>query len=449
MNGHPSGFVDSFKNALGLSRRGGNSAFTLQIQGAAARLNCTEGQVYSMAIGLVAATVLAVTGSVPLGKAVEAAAAGQPPGTVLADPGVPPVNSFTDAPVEPELGEVPELSGPGDLGSTPLGEGGGVDVPNVEPPTSPQPTEQPPAAEVKLTSQFKVGSPGFPAALATDADNLYVGSDNSSSAQSTVGVYERTGGLARTITVKGQPDTKDGGLSAAALVGETLYVTDRSRAALVKIEGTAQTVLVRLPDIPACILGVADTCQPGLEDRAPSPQGLVVIGGFAYISDAAQGIIWRYEFATEELVSWYSNADMTTGSGPTGLATDGSNLVFSASSTIDVGALLQGAVYRLAIGPDGAAGARTLAAAFPEGADPGPVAIGSSGDIYVALLGAGGISTISSDGTVADLAGTDQFPAPRGVSLADGVLYVADAGSSPSKSSGTVKAVIVADGPAR
>lgn len=443
------GLIESARNAVGLGRSGGGaSAFTLQVQAVAARLNCTEGQVYSMAIGLVVATVLTVTGSVPLGKAVEAAAAGQPPGTVLADPGLTPVDPATGLPAnDPGAAEVPELSGPGDLGSTPLGGGGGIDVPNVDPTDEPTDPVDPPVTEDPLAELFKIGAPGFPAALVADAEQLYVGTDNTTTDPSTIGVYDRTGGLDRTITMKGQPDTKDGGISAAALVGETLYVTDRSRASLVRIEGEAQGTLAELPDLPACVLGVSGTCQPGVEDRKPSPTGLVVIGGFAYISDAAQGTIWRYDFAGNELTAWYSNADMTNGSGPTGLATDGSQLVFSVSSAIDPGALLQGAVYRLAIGADGAPGARTLAAAFPEAADPGPVAIGSGGTIYVALLGAGGVSTIASDGAVAELAGASAFPAPRGLALAEGVLYVADAGKEPSKTSGTVRTVTVSDSP--
>jgi hypothetical protein len=306
-------------------------------------------------------------------------------------------------------------------------------------------------AQPQPTSPFnaRVPSPGAPAALTTDATSVYVGTDNGAGPASRLVVFSRTGDSSRSITISGQPATRTGGLSAAVKHGANVLVTDRSRGALLQVNpGTGQQrVLATLPDLPACLLGITGTCQPGAQDLPPSPEGLAVIGAFAYVADAGQGTIWRYDFATKQLIAWYSSSDFTTGHGPSGLARDsGGSLVFTVGETVDTAALFKGALYRLEVGVN-AAGTRTLLATFDSSTVPGPVTVGRSGDVYVGLRSSGGVVVVHPNGTATALVASSRVPAPGGLSLASGVLYVADAGRPATASSGRVHSFSVSDQP--
>lgn len=401
------------------------------------KLRCTEGQLYSMVIALAASSALVLTSGVPLGRSPRAAAAQDLPASApvvvpSAPPGVvvPPVTS----PLAPTAVGTP---------GTPLAVAPPYVAPSVvdaEPePTFESPSQQP------LFSDYAVPAPGAPRALAVDATHVYTGTDNTAGA-SRLFVLSRTGSPGRAVTVTGQPAQHDGGLTAAAVHGGEVLVTDRSRAALVAVDprtGRQQTVAT-LPDLPPCVVGVAGTCQPGAEDRAPSPEGVVVSGAYAYVADAAQGTVWRVELATRKVTAWYASSDFASGQGPSGLAVDGKgDLVLTAAETVDPAALLKGALYRLQVTPTGP-GTRTLLATFAGGEAPGPVAVGSSGAVYVGLRGVGGVVAVKPDGTAVPVAGAAKAPAPGGLALVDGTLFVADAGKPATATSGRVLALPVA-----
>ncbi|MCW2621979.1 MAG: hypothetical protein JWL64_1581 [Frankiales bacterium] len=421
--------------------------------GIAARLGCTEGQLYSMAIALTSACALVLLGGVPLLPApLPGITTALPESAPAATVEVGPSAASPDAP----------LTSPADLTPvvTPLlpGRPGAPGAVDPAPATTGRPAVRPTALPTVLPtagrSRFPVPAPGLPRALVSDATRLFVGTDNGAGGASRLVVLSRTDGSARSIAITGQPDARSGGLAAAGMRGAELLVTDRSRAALLQIDprtGT-QRVLARLPDLPPCLVGVTGTCQPGAQDRPPSPEGLAVAGNYAYIADAAQGTVWRYAFATKQLTAWYSSADFATGSGPSGLALDpAGNLVFTVAESVDPQALLNGALYRLTITPAGGPGTSTLLATFTRGATPGPLAVGRSGDVYVGLRTTGGIVVIHPDGTATALVGAtpSRIPAPGGLSLTRGTLYVADAGRPATAGSGSVQAVALADAPVR
>lgn len=425
--------------------------FTRQVQRIAERIGCTEGQVYSMAIALTAVTVLSLfAAGVPLGSKPVATA-----NTLL---GQAPVTEVTQSNTPPSTGLGGALPGSGlpKGGGLAAVGGGSVSIPgstSLPVPSSGSTTTiiKPPPPH-SLTS-YAVSAPGFPAALAVDGTHVYAGTDNATNVASVVEVFYRTHAGSHAITIAGQPATRTGGLSAAAVRGNTLLVTDRSRGDLLAIDPVTRHVriLATLPNLPACGLFGGTKCQPGLQDTAPSAEGLAVSGDKAYIADAGQDIIWRYSFATRKLALWYSSTDFTAGNGPSGLAIDpAGSLVFSVSQTLDTGALLQAAVYRLGIDGSGAPGGRDRIASFSPNTAPGAIAVGSSGRVYVAMRSGGGIETVSPAGTVAPLAGAgaSRFPSPAGLFLVGGLLYVADSGKPANATSGTIRTVSVSDTPA-
>lgn len=411
-----------------------------RLEAVAARAGFTEGQLYTAVISSATALALVIAGGVPLGKLPTVASAlPRPPAAA------PPVVIAPEPPTPglPSTPALPAIPFPDVPGSTPAG------------PQDTTPSDQPPSQPAPLVvAAYQIPPPGAPAAIFASSSELYVGTDNTGTSASRLFAFGLRDAAARTFTITGQPQQRTGGLSAATASGNALLVTDRSRAALLSVDRSTgqQRVLTLLPDLPPCLVGVAGICQPGAQDLAPSPEGVAILGKYAYITDAAQGTIWRYGLASRQITAWYSSGDFASGSGPSGLAVDPSgNLIFTVASSTDVSALLMGAVYRLPIASDGSPGPRSLLATFPGGSTPGPVVAGASGDIYVGLRGAGAVAVVHPDGTSANLVGPGipTFKAPHGLFLANGVLYVADQGDASSASSGTVKLAPVFDGPPR
>jgi hypothetical protein len=384
-----------------------------------------------MVIALGVASALVAGGGVPLGDPPRVSAAPLPSTPPVA---VAPAPSATSAP--------PLVPGPVTLGPLPVVPGLSTEGP-VTPPGSFDPQPQPRAQDLR------VPAPGLPRALVADALHVYVGTDNGGAAASRLVAFSRTGEPSRVFTVTGQPKDRTGGLSAAALHGSTVLVTERSRGVLMSLDPRTgdQRVVTALPDLPPCVIGIAGTCQPGAQDLPATPEGLVVAGRYAYVADAAQGTIWRYDLTSNQLTAWYTSSDFSSG-GPSGLAVDAKGaLVLTVVQSADPAALLRGAVYRLEVAADGSAGTRTLLASFAAEDGVGPVAVGRAG-VYVGLRGTGGVVLVKADGTTAPVATAAQVPAPGGLSLVEGTLFVADAGKPATATSGVVRALSVADGPA-
>jgi hypothetical protein len=438
------------KAAAALSTTKGKygAALTTQVQSIAKRAGCTEGQVYSMVIGLTAALTLALGGTVPLGSAPAVAAANPVSGLVEVPPAVPDntVAPGDDLPAPIDTGVPPLDTSLPPLDAGPLGVDPAPLDPGPDPTPDPGPS-QPPTVDLQ---DFQVPTPGSPAAIVSNSKKVIVGTDNADSSPSRLVLFSRKDAKTKSFSITGQPETRSGGLSAAAIIDGKVVAADRSRGALIEIDPASgnQKVLVELPDLPACAIGLSGVCQPGVIDVAPSPEGIAVSDEFIYISDAGQGVIWRYSIKDKSIADWYLSSDFAAGGGPSGLAlnSDG-DLIFSVAQAADAEAALAGALYKLSITVDGVAGTRTLLASFEQGSAPGPIAVGGSGNIYVGLRSAGGIKVVDSAGTISDLSGGDRTTSPRGLSLAKGVLYVADPGSPATAASGAVLALAVDDAP--
>lgn len=406
----------------------------------AKRFGCTEGQVYSMVIATTFALVLAVAGGVPLGRPVVAEAA--PPPVVVGQAELP-----TDSPVAvPDSVDLPDADLPEGFEAPNIGGG---DLPDGGPTSDPEPTDPPtePQPEPLATEGFAVPAPGLPAALAVLDSTVFVGTSEPGKDAT---LFARTdGGKPRAVDLG---KTRLGALTAAVPDGGSLLVTDADHGTLVEVDpvkGSA-TVLATLPDLPPCLVGAPGTCQPGLAETPPTPTGVAVKGEDVFVSDLAQGVIWRYNRADETVTAFYSSTDFATGTGPSGLAVDtNGDVVYSVAQSGDLTILGQGAVYRVAITPVGVAGTRSLLAAFPDGGAPGALAVGSSGSIFVALAESGGVVAITPEASVETVsgAGASDVPAPRGLALAEGALAVADQGKPSSATSGQVVVNAVEDGP--
>ena len=412
-----------------------------RLTGLAARIGCTEGQIYSMAIGLVAATALVLAGGVQLGSPA-ATASGLPTPLATAPPAVVVAPTATTPPLLPPLGPLPIQ----DL-ATPAPSGSDVAVPGTGTST-PQATLRP----IAFPALLRIPAPGSPRAVASDGTRMFIGTDNSGPAPSELLVYTQAGQLERRIAITGQPKDHVGGLTAAAVRGGTVLLADRSRGTLLEINPTSgqQHVLATIPDLPPCLVGITGTCQPGGQDKPPTPEAIAVRGNYAYVSDAGQGTIWRYDLTSKKLAAWYSRSDLSV-TGPSGLSFDTTgSLLFTVAQSADTAALLRGALYRLGVDATGVPTTRTLLASFDSADQVGALVVGRADDAYVAMRGTGGVAVVSRAGRVTFLEGgaAAKLPSPTGVYLVDGTVFVADAGKPASATSGSVHALRLEDGPA-
>ncbi|MEA2309462.1 MAG: hypothetical protein QOI65_1748 [Thermoleophilaceae bacterium] len=414
------------------------------------RLGCTEGQAYTIIIGLVVAVTLAVGGipaalrSKPLAaaspnlRAAAPAAPAAPPATIgpTAPTTVPPVAT---PPARPSLD-----------GSSP-----------VSPPAAPNPPTRPPVGTI--TTFAVVSAPGAPGGVAVAADGtVYATTDNGTAlgmpGASHVFGYSADGTPGIDVTIDGQPDGHADGLTGAAVDPRTgnIAVLDSAGRRVLVVEPLSHTVrvLVTLPDLPACLVALgAPQCEPGVQDHQPSLVAALYDGdGDLYISDPGEATIWQIAPGASNAVTWYQSTDFATGDGPTGLAwTPGGDLAFAVGTSLDIANPNAGGLYRLAINPDGSAGTRTLTHPFAIGDEPGPLVVGSSGTAYVVIRKTGSIVSIAPDGAQSgriDPPGNGPIPidTPSALALREGQLLVANqAPATPGH--WAILAIVVNDGP--
>jgi hypothetical protein len=455
-------------------------------------LGCTEGQAYTLVIGLVIATALAVTGvpAVLRSHPVNVAVSRSPllfspgPGSGTAVPtGVQrdsspaaPLGSPSQAPPSqampslftPSPADIP-LSAPAATPSAgpPAGSGiGGTGTGGSSPPASPQPAAAAPVTEPApgtISLFARVGAPGAPGGLAAGPDGtVYVTTDNGTGSgdpgPSHVFSFDAQGALVANRTVAGQVAGHADGLTGAAVdprTGDVVVVDpDDARILSIDMASGAQTVMARVPDLPACLISLgADPCEPGAEDHKPFPVAAAFDRqGDLFITDPAQDTIWRLPPSASAPEVWYQSDDFATGDGPYGLALDRGSVEFTVGTTLSPSDLDAGGLYRVAINPDGSAGTGTLVTAFAQGDEPGPLAVGSSGTAYVALRRTGSIALIAPNGSQTgeiDPPGNSPVPldSPSALALVPGALLVANEGSTGGAAHWAVLAVSERDGP--
>lgn len=377
--------------------------------GLARLLGCTEGQAYTVSLGLVLALTLGVLGVPPEMQA-------GPRGTSTAAPVAPAAPASHQEPV-------PTSEVPSTFPSLPPSGPVGLPVLDLLPPDIGEPEPEPPPEEEPPpfgTVRVFAATSAAPVGVAADDEGrVYV-----TVLPSRVVAFAPSGTVERTFDIAGTQ-----GLAGVALdASGGLIVLDGPTARVVRVDLAtgAQSLRATIPDLPVCLLPTATGCEP-IQDHAPKPVSASFdAGGSLYVTDAAQATIWRLPPGAAPEV-WYQSVDLATGDGPAGIAvdTDGT-VVFSATITLDPTNLGRGGVYRLPVTEAGAPGARSLVASFVPTDRPHGIALGLSGRIYVSLHGADVVVVLAADGAEAH-----RFANPNGAAAAfDGPSGVAFRGES-------------------
>jgi streptogramin lyase len=412
------------------------------LQAITARFGWSEGDAWTAATGLTLALVLAVT-SIPAAlrdrPAFPAAASG--PATAAEAPPV-----FGDAPPPP--GD--ELFG----GDSPLGPIAAPQLPSMPFPLAPFPgvpsggttgtdpadEGQPPntdagrmplaANAVALFAPVTAGAPG--AVTTTPSGRVYAATGappEGTKDASVLHSFDADGAVRDSVRVPGQPADRTMGITALASAPDgTLLATDAAtdRVLVYDPQLAKWTVRAELPDLPPCLVPVQTGCQPGLLDTAPLPRGAVVDNdGTAFVADAGQGIVFRLRPGKAPEV-WFSSAEVMGENGLAGLDLDGNGNLVAAVTQV-AGPLAPGpagAVVSIERQDDGSAGAFTVLAAFQPGENPVDVAVGASGNIYVAVTGDAALVVLDADGREQLRITDPALGLPTAVHLAKGRLLV-------------------------
>jgi hypothetical protein len=416
------------------------------------RLELTEGQVYTTVIGLTLAILLAVAGlpAVLRTRAVPARAS------------VNPLTGREAAAVAPTASEPASSPTPVGAGATPsaIRPIAGTTAPGP-PPTIPLPADALPL--LTITTFARVDAPGAPGGLAVGRDGtVYVTTDNGTAhgdaGASHVFAYDSRGNRIGDQAIDGQPNGHANGLTGAAvdpITGAVVVLQpDAPRILSIGAPPGSQRLLAEIPDLPACLVSLgANPCQQGAEDRTPFPTAAAFDAqGNLFVADPAQDTIWRLRPGTQLPEVWFQSTSFTVGDGPYGLALNDTAVEFTVGTTIDPAAPAAGGLYRVAVTPDGSAGALTLVSVFPRGDEPGPLTIGSSGTAYIVLRGTGAIVAITPAGAESwriAPPGNGPIPldAPAALALIQGQLLVANKGSGTDPAHWAVLAVTVNEGP--
>lgn len=403
-----------------------------RLQSIARRLDCTEGQLYTVVIGLAVAVPFAIFGIPPtLQEQPTSVATGvrQPLPPAVATPTPQPSAIIVPTP-QPSFGP----PGPNE---------GLITAPPISGPIFPEPTAGPtqepsrPAADPPpgtITLAARVGTPGHPAGLAYLPDGSYTVTTNNDSSAAVVFTYGPNGQLKRRTAITGQPAGHKTGLVAAATSpsGQVVMLdASTNRILTASTEGVVAT-RATVPDVAPCLLTLnVQPCEQGLQDQ-PVVLSAVTVDkqGTSYIADAGQGIIWRLRGTDTAPTLWYSSQDVATGDGPAGLTFDRSgNLLFTTGTSLDTANPNNGSLYQLPLTSDGAAGTRTLLHPFASGERPGAVAVGASGTAYVIARGPGAIVSIDRAGNETGRVnppgrGPVALDTPAGLAITEGRLLV-------------------------
>jgi sugar lactone lactonase YvrE len=257
----------------------------------------------------------------------------------------------------------------------------------------------------------RVGNPGQPEPIAIGPDGLvYVGTNQlergDRGAPSRVFVYSPLGRLVRQYVIRGQPLAEDHGIQGLAFDGSgLLYALDRSarpRVVLLDpITGDQRTYAV-FHDVPPCSASRTADCSATVTDAEAEPD-YAAFGpdGSLYVTDIEQALIWRVPRGGGVAQVWFTHPDFENIFGPNGIhfQPDGRTLLLAVTATSPAtGDATSGALYTLAVLPDGRPGElRQLWRSRPFDGPDG-FAIARSGNVYVALAGASQIALLSPAG---------------------------------------------------
>ncbi len=404
-----------------------------------ARSGWSEGDVWTVSLGLVLALSLAIT-TVPAAlqpRQPQALAAPAPTPTPEPTPAVP----LVVLPPPSPAAELPPLALPDPVAFPDQGEPAPPSSPSS--PSEPDPTSSPsappatrPAVAVGQLLPFAVlGVDGAAGGLTTGPDGtVHAASDAPGEAGGAAALvtWDATGRVRGRTTTPDQPTSRVRGLTALATTasGEVL-AADAATSRLLRYTPSTRrwAVVATVPDVGLCVVPGAP-CQPGLRDTAPLLRGLAVAtDGTVYVADAGQGTIWRLPEGGATLSTWFAASDLLGEQALAGLDVDASGAVLLTVTRIPgLTADGSGTLDRIARAPDGAAGARSTVTGFAPGDDVVDVALGSAG-VYVALRGTSAVVTLEVDGTERLRVTGPILTNPTALSLSDGRVLVASGGS--------------------
>ena len=421
------------------------------------RLNVTEGQAYTMVIGLVLAIVLGAAGIPAVLRDRPASATATNRLNPRAE------QTASETPATPAVGAaVPAIPGviarPAPTAVVPVG--GASEAPALPPAISGVPSAVP--TPLTITTFARVNHPGAPGGLAVArGGTVYVTTNNGTArgdpGASHVFAFDSAGTQTADRAIDGQPADHVNGLMGAAVdpVSGAVAVLEPDQARVLSVDMTsgAQRLLADIPDLPACLISLgASPCQQGAEDRAPFPVAAAYnVQGDLFVTDPSQDTVWRLRPGAQTPEVWHQSTYFTIGDGPYGLALDENAVEFTVGASFDPAAPTSGGLYRVAINADGTAGALTLVAAFPRGTEPGPLAVGNTGTAYVVLRATGTIVALTPAGAESwriDPPGGGPLPldTPSAVALLPGRLLVANQGTGTNAAHWAVLAITVNDG---
>ena len=420
---------------------------------AANALGVTTGQLSTTLLALVLAAVLTLGGLVPVlrnsdGTLARTSATGPPSDRDGSGDDTPASSTSLQregdgsagfgSPTVTDMGRLPAIGGD-QITTDQVSVRGGSPGRNRQPsgPTA-RPSDGPTPPPVGSAVVFASVETGAPDGLAvTDDGKVWVATGPDEDGVPHLLTYSAQGRLQRDFPVAGHAEGSALGLTGlAALRDGSVLGLDASTARVLLFDagGDAQQTLAVIPDIPPCRLVVAaeNGCEAGLIDQAPLVRDVAVDQeGTIYITDTAQGTIWRISdgpgrrpeaFATD--TAWSSDDGLSG----IAVADDGSLLVASPQA-IDPASAGGGALYRIRVsqlGPE----SKELVTEFGPGEAPSGVASGKDGSIVVTLRDADEIVVLDSQGNetrrIGGQASGRSIDAPAGVAFFGPVLLVAN-----------------------
>lgn len=389
----------------------------------------TEGQAYTIVIGLVVALVTAGIGIPP--TLIDRVAPARP---ARADAAQPAPQETTPPPrdASPSDGAGPVVASP--PFDTPFGIGG--EAPALSRGDAPTPPDLggDPGGSASSTPTFADGgrlgdverladTAGAPHGIAVEPESgaFYVAVQ-----PSTVRRFSAAGVLEREYAVDGRP-------TGLALDGDgVLYALDAATPRVVRIdtESGAHDVVGPVPDVPTCTVDRAARCELSPSNGPPVPAGAAFdTDGNLFVADTGQGIVWRYDrYGTATIWDKAPEYLSATGAGPAAVQFDPSGSLIVAVTQTLVG--LTGAVYRVPVQGNGGAGPRVELYRSAPGDDPTGVAVGRGGRVYVALRGADALVVLGRDGSVVATITSDLLAGPVGVARRGQSLLVTNQSAS-------------------
>jgi sugar lactone lactonase YvrE len=283
--------------------------------------------------------------------------------------------------------------------------------------------------------------PGFPALPHVLGDHVYEGTYTNPAGDtvpSRVLEYTAEGTLTRSWTITGQGLSAEHGVQVTGHDAQgRLVLNDRTPARTLLLDPAtgAQTLYATYADLPPCSPVSTQDCSNALVDNKPMPD-VSVWGpdGSLYTTDFQQAVIWRVPPGGGAARVWLSDPRLDgVQFGPAGLAVsaDGRSLLVAVTAS-RVGDPATGRIYSVPLRPGG-----TLTQLWESGPADGPdgLAIGASGRIYVALVGAGQIAVLDPAGreltrygqpVTGDNGSPVPFDSPSGVAFLGTRLLVAN-----------------------